>query len=978
LQQDAAKSGLPHGHEQFKDVPSIPAAGIFATSDARFLKLLARASSQRTAVPGEVFITAGDHNDTAFILLHGDVEVVTDNTCGREAFSRVLSAPNIFGEDCVLKTRQASLATVRAHTACHIRTLSGQSFKVLLRRFPEERHFFHLHAKSRLEELGVNFSDRGNGVNASTGRSPLARNSTEALTASLGIASEAISPASPKQRRCPSSVASSSDDSIGNGGHDDLTDIIQSAIYSAGVSCGNGGRRGTPTDEPAPRSEVNARDVALSNARVSAALLRERLLGKEEFGPPPSLGCKVLATTLPILDFEPPSQFNRGSRPRRSKAGEQASNASQQQVGSPQAMSGSAGGFTPKGGGAFGLEIGAGGGLSSQAGSGHKARALQPSLAAAYSARLARANCSRPATGAGSSLADWSAATSERSAVMSERSVQLCLSTQASTHTLFSTGQKSEEHHQTSNVDWRRGHRHHNKSSKGKAVNSVGGNSAPSRSPDTQPLSRSTLNASPEEFADPQPPPPQLSQPPPPPEGGHNERRLVPFTLKGDEFFCQGNSPRPAYTPSGRSVQSVQTRSTSRDSSTCSLLQAPLSPAANLHPPPPPPPPPGSGQAGVPGLQAEFGRSRPATLELDYQAEPAEGSPRNSPRGSPQAAWTFSPRSRSSSVDDGDDRTEDEGRARGVLLMGGLAAQNRSHTSSAQSLSVQSVNEGVLTPSAPSSPRLRGAPQVRLRGSRPITPSGGDGTSLPLLREGWQVSLCQNVMMWCPSALPSKDTFTQKKVPRPVSPEGSKARSPRPDPSTLDMSLLLDRPSTTCTNSQEAAAFEPISPKGSPLRRRPRRVAQSSEVLGGVQDPGAQVAQAACAAALPRAATREHSPAAESAAAIEEDCISPTAVAARWAAEIPKLRIAPPTGPPPGAPQPPAPAPSGLPNANDAFDQLLLHRLSTLTPRISPTPSARGQSDSSPRTNMHSPAALVASPRPLPSAAVADADSKIH
>eukprot|EP00747_Dinoflagellata_sp_TGD_P034458 gnl/TRDRNA2_/TRDRNA2_137264_c0_seq1.p1 gnl/TRDRNA2_/TRDRNA2_137264_c0~~gnl/TRDRNA2_/TRDRNA2_137264_c0_seq1.p1 ORF type:complete len:171 (+),score=21.70 gnl/TRDRNA2_/TRDRNA2_137264_c0_seq1:117-629(+) len=42
---------------------------------------------------------------------------------------------------------------------------------------------------------------------------------------------------------------------------------------------------------------------------------------------------------------------------------------------------------------------------------------------------------------------------------------------------------------------------------------------------------------------------------------------------------------------------------------------------------------------------------------------------------------------------------------------------------------------------------------------------------LPQVREGWQMSLCQNVAICCPSKLPTKDVFCQRKVPRPVSPE---------------------------------------------------------------------------------------------------------------------------------------------------------------------------------------------------------------
>jgi len=43
----------------------------------------------------------------------------------------------------------------------------------------------------------------------------------------------------------------------------------------------------------------------------------------------------------------------------------------------------------------------------------------------------------------------------------------------------------------------------------------------------------------------------------------------------------------------------------------------------------------------------------------------------------------------------------------------------------------------------------------------------------PRSREGWEVSLCEDVAICYPSALPSKDKFAQRKVPRPVSLQGS-------------------------------------------------------------------------------------------------------------------------------------------------------------------------------------------------------------
>lgn len=49
-------------------------------------------------------------------------------------------------------------------------------------------------------------------------------------------------------------------------------------------------------------------------------------------------------------------------------------------------------------------------------------------------------------------------------------------------------------------------------------------------------------------------------------------------------------------------------------------------------------------------------------------------------------------------------------------------------------------------------------------------PQGPHGQSSAWSRDGWQLSLCQNVAIHCSPSLPSKETFAQRKVPRPVSP----------------------------------------------------------------------------------------------------------------------------------------------------------------------------------------------------------------
>jgi len=80
---------------------------------------------------------------------------------------------------------------------------------------------------------------------------------------------------------------------------------------------------------------------------------------------------------------------------------------------------------------------------------------------------------------------------------------------------------------------------------------------------------------------------------------------------------------------------------------------------------------------------------------------------------------------------------------------------------------------------APASPSLAQGTSTRQTGvphhSRPTTPHRRSNTphARPQQREGQQRSLCQEVVICYPKSLPSKTTFPQRKVPRPVSPEGS-------------------------------------------------------------------------------------------------------------------------------------------------------------------------------------------------------------
>jgi hypothetical protein len=81
---------------------------------------------------------------------------------------------------------------------------------------------------------------------------------------------------------------------------------------------------------------------------------------------------------------------------------------------------------------------------------------------------------------------------------------------------------------------------------------------------------------------------------------------------------------------------------------------------------------------------------------------------------------------------------------------------------------------------------------------------------------GWQLSLCRNVAMRCHPALPTKDTFAQRKIPRPVTPvrDGAAAtESMAPHLSPSSSAANLRHPSKT-GQPMHAADAEAIAAGG--------------------------------------------------------------------------------------------------------------------------------------------------------------------
>lgn len=116
----------------------IPPVGIFADTDERLRHLLSSASDKRIAVPDEVLIQAGDHDDTVYIMLRGEVEAVVESNAGTSV-KRVMQGPSMFGEAIALGLSSVRSATVRALSVCDLRTVAGPQFQTILKSFRKDR-----------------------------------------------------------------------------------------------------------------------------------------------------------------------------------------------------------------------------------------------------------------------------------------------------------------------------------------------------------------------------------------------------------------------------------------------------------------------------------------------------------------------------------------------------------------------------------------------------------------------------------------------------------------------------------------------------------------------------------------------------------------------------------------------------------------------------------------------------------------------
>ncbi|SEG81171.1 cyclic nucleotide-binding domain-containing protein [Marinobacterium lutimaris] len=106
--------------ERLRQIP------MFAKVDISKLKLLAFTSQLLTCKPGEVLIKVNDPSDCVYLVMDGELEIVSLTTCGREQ-SIVRQRGDVIGEIAVIaKSRRT--ATVRALTEARVLRIEADAF----------------------------------------------------------------------------------------------------------------------------------------------------------------------------------------------------------------------------------------------------------------------------------------------------------------------------------------------------------------------------------------------------------------------------------------------------------------------------------------------------------------------------------------------------------------------------------------------------------------------------------------------------------------------------------------------------------------------------------------------------------------------------------------------------------------------------------------------------------------------------------
>jgi voltage-gated potassium channel len=122
---------------------------LFRTLDAARIAAVAGVLRARRAERGERLIRKGDHGDSMYFIVSGEVEIDQENGAPKGR----LGAGDFFGEIALIADRTRT-ATVNALIPSKLLVLHKDEFESFMEEHPDLRDAVRLAAKKRLEEIG--------------------------------------------------------------------------------------------------------------------------------------------------------------------------------------------------------------------------------------------------------------------------------------------------------------------------------------------------------------------------------------------------------------------------------------------------------------------------------------------------------------------------------------------------------------------------------------------------------------------------------------------------------------------------------------------------------------------------------------------------------------------------------------------------------------------------------------------------------
>ena len=127
------------------------------------LEFVAELSRPKRFGAGQIVFEEGQHGDSLFVIMKGEVEVLRKDATGASKIIAVLSAPEFFGEMSLIDKEYRS-ATVRAKSDAELLHLTAENFKTFRRQYRDGFTFIVINIarvlSARLRDANVRLAAR--------------------------------------------------------------------------------------------------------------------------------------------------------------------------------------------------------------------------------------------------------------------------------------------------------------------------------------------------------------------------------------------------------------------------------------------------------------------------------------------------------------------------------------------------------------------------------------------------------------------------------------------------------------------------------------------------------------------------------------------------------------------------------------------------------------------------------------------------